>query len=251
MAEHKFNPHEHLMKIGRGDQAKDYLPVQHRLSWVNDLCPEITIDIVDKIIDLDRETEDEISVWNQETRRYEKTIKRANGWAYFEMRATATDKDGHTKSAVGSKSEGAASFKDFIEKAQTGAVGRALAMIGYGTQFVGDEFDEGHRIADAPVQRSGQEQQEATTDTRRSQQQTAHAASGQAERKTQQTQDEANHEGPATAQQISSLTKLYQHLERAEPEKKPANYQEAKELIAQLSQEYREARKAEKASAAR
>lgn len=146
------------MKIGKGDQAKDYLPVQQRLVWVNELCPEIKIETVDKIIELDRETEEEVFQWNADTRRSEKVIKRANGWAYFEVRVTATDKDGHTKSAVGSKSEGAASFKDFIEKAQTGAIGRALAMIGYGTQFAGDEFNEAHRIVDAPVEYSQREQ---------------------------------------------------------------------------------------------
>jgi hypothetical protein len=44
-------------------------------------------------------------------------------------------------------------FKDYLEKAETGAIGRALAMCGYGTQFTGDELDEGVRIVDAPVVR--------------------------------------------------------------------------------------------------
>jgi hypothetical protein len=38
-----------------------------------------------------------------------------------------------------------------MEKAETGAIGRALALIGYGTQFCADELDEGDRIVDAPV----------------------------------------------------------------------------------------------------
>lgn len=41
---------------------------------------------------------------------------------------------------------------DFIEKAETGSIGRALALIGYGTQFCADELDEGKRIVDAPTQ---------------------------------------------------------------------------------------------------
>lgn len=43
-------------------------------------------------------------------------------------------------------------FGDFIEKSETGAVGRALALAGYGTQFA-PEFDEDERLADAPVDR--------------------------------------------------------------------------------------------------
>lgn len=48
------------------------------------------------------------------------------------------------------KSETEDNFSDFIEKAETGAVGRALAMAGYGTQFDPD-LDEGERLADSPI----------------------------------------------------------------------------------------------------
>jgi hypothetical protein len=37
-----------------------------------------------------------------------------------------------------------------MEKAETGAIGRALALIGYGTQFA-PEMDEEDRIVDSPV----------------------------------------------------------------------------------------------------
>jgi hypothetical protein len=47
---------------------------------------------------------------------------------------------------------------------------------------------------------------------------------------------------PVTESQVVSLSRLYQRLERAEPETPPANYGAAKELIAQLSQEYRQSR---------
>jgi len=43
-------------------------------------------------------------------------------------------------------------FPDYIEKAETGAVGKALAMCGYGT-LQAPEFDEGERLADAPIAR--------------------------------------------------------------------------------------------------
>ncbi len=50
------------------------------------------------------------------------------------------------------KREDKTHFPDYIEKATTGAVGRALALVGYGTQFA-SELEEGERIVDAPVDR--------------------------------------------------------------------------------------------------
>ncbi len=47
--------------------------------------------------------------------------------------------------------EKACSFPDFLEKSETCAVGRALAELGFGTQFVADELEEAHRIVDSPV----------------------------------------------------------------------------------------------------
>jgi hypothetical protein len=49
------------------------------------------------------------------------------------------------------KTESKSSFPDYIEKAETSAIARALAMAGYGTQFTGDELDEKDRLADAPL----------------------------------------------------------------------------------------------------
>ena len=54
--------------------------------------------------------------------------------------------------ATARKKETEIGFPDYIEKAETGAVGRALAMCGYGT-LQAPEFDEGERIADAPVEK--------------------------------------------------------------------------------------------------
>jgi ssDNA-binding Zn-finger/Zn-ribbon topoisomerase 1 len=51
-------------------------------------------------------------------------------------------------------------FGDFIEKAETKAVGRALAMLGYGTQFAADELDEGQRIVDSPEERNRKKPQD-------------------------------------------------------------------------------------------
>lgn len=53
--------------------------------------------------------------------------------------------------ATSHKSESRQGFSDFIEKAETGSIGRALALCGFGTQFCGDELDEGVRLADSPM----------------------------------------------------------------------------------------------------
>src|SRR3546814_7260726 len=45
--------------------------------------------------------------------------------------------------ATGYGSETPKDFGDYIEKAETKAIGRALGALGFGTQFT-DDFDEGH-----------------------------------------------------------------------------------------------------------
>lgn len=55
------------------------------------------------------------------------------------------------RQATGTKRETKKDFADHTEKAETGAIGRALAMLGYGTQFAIQDMDEGERLADAPV----------------------------------------------------------------------------------------------------
>jgi hypothetical protein len=57
--------------------------------------------------------------------------------------------------ATARKKETEIGFPDYIEKAETGAVGRALAMCGYGT-LQAPEFDEGERIADSPVEKTSE-----------------------------------------------------------------------------------------------
>src|SRR5207302_3227594 len=56
--------------------------------------------------------------------------------------------------ATGYGSETAGDWKDFIEKAETKALGRALAALGFGTQFCEDfDFEQGReeKVVDAPV----------------------------------------------------------------------------------------------------
>ncbi len=55
--------------------------------------------------------------------------------------------------ATSHKFEDIKGFADHREKSETGSIGRALALLGYGTQFCTD-LDEGQRLADSPVARA-------------------------------------------------------------------------------------------------
>jgi uncharacterized protein (DUF3820 family) len=103
-------------------RGKEYLEVKYRLVWFREDHPD----------------------WAIET----ELISVTDVSAY--ARATIRDEKGRLI-ATSHKFERIQGFPDFIEKAETGAIGRALALIGYGTQFCADELDEGSRIVDAPA----------------------------------------------------------------------------------------------------
>lgn len=232
-----FNPEKHLMELS----GKAYLEVKWRLVWFRQECPNGTIDTEEIVVDLDREVEAEVPTGNwipnpnrPGKKMLEKVVKQAKGYARF--RAVVTDGKGGRATAT--KSENAASFPDFIEKAETGAVGRALAMLGYGTQFTGDELNEEHRIVDAPVERTNTLQYVGNGNGKAN---AASASSSPADEKSANT--------PATEQQLASLRKLCQHLGKPEPEDQGTmSYLSAKELILSLSKEYNESRQSRKAS---
>lgn len=210
-----FNPHEHMMQLKSREGSKDYLPVQWRLVWFRELCPNGTIDTEEMQVDLDREMTVEAFVWNQEKRKSEKVLKSAKGYARY--RAIVTDGKGGR--ATGTGSECAADFNDYIEKAETKAIGRALAALGYGTQFAPD-FNEEHRIVDSGVE--------------------PHQVRPMPQ---QQSQTAAPSQGNATAQQMTSIAKLSEHLGKAvPPPEQVATYEQAKDVIALLSQQYRNSR---------
>jgi hypothetical protein len=236
-----FNPNDHVMQIKNRNGSADYLPVQWRLVWFREHCPEGSIETEMLHLDLDRETEEEGYAWNNETKRSEKVVKRANGLAVFR----AVVKDGKGGIATGTKSEKAASFPDYIEKAETGSIGRALAALGYGTQFAPD-LDEQHRIVDAPVDRStpatdGNDNERKPLASVRS------ATVGSSIKANGTTAEEGA--ADATDQQLTSIRKLRQHLGKPEPEHpETMSYQDAKALITQLSHEYNEQKLHRKAS---
>jgi hypothetical protein len=103
-------------------RGKEYLEVKYRLVWFRE----------------------DHSDWSIETELV--SVTEVSAYA----KATVKDETGRII-ATSHKFESVQGFPDFIEKAETGAIGRALALIGYGTQFCADELDEGSRIVDAPV----------------------------------------------------------------------------------------------------
>ena len=102
-------------------RGKDYLQVAHRLVWFRESHPDWGIQTK---LDIDFEKKRCIA------------------------RAEILDPTGRVI-ATAHKIEDAQGFPDYAEKAETSAVGRALAMCGYGTQFT-DDLDEGGRLADSP-----------------------------------------------------------------------------------------------------
>jgi len=117
----RFEPKRHLIKVHGG---RMYLPVSSRLIWFRQERPDWGIETDPFVIDIERQ--------------------------YAIFRAKIFDADGKLM-AVGTKREDIRGFPDYIEKAETGAVGRALALCGFGTQFAPelDEVDAG-RFADSP-----------------------------------------------------------------------------------------------------
>jgi len=113
-----FNPTEYLIEI-RGGAL--YLPVAARVLWFREEHPDWTIET--QIVEINSEH------------------------AYAIFRANIYD-DNMKLVSTGTRVEDASGFKDFVEKAETGAVGRALAHAGYGTQFA-PEMVEGERSGDA------------------------------------------------------------------------------------------------------
>jgi hypothetical protein len=128
-----FDPKAHLIQLPRrvkdpatGQWATRYddcLEVKWRLVWFREKCPHGTLTTAFLTLD-----------W-------------AQGLAICQAVAT----DGEGGSATGTGTETRQGFEDFVEKAETRAIGRALAALGIGTQFVGEELSELPHIVDAPV----------------------------------------------------------------------------------------------------
>lgn len=75
-----------------------------------------------------------------------------NGEDYALCKAEIKNADGKVM-ATAHKREDKKHFQDAIEKAETGSIGRALALCGYGTQFA-PEILEGDDVVDSPLSKS-------------------------------------------------------------------------------------------------
>lgn len=122
MSERTFDASKYLTKL----KGKDYLEVKWRLVWLRSDHPEAII-----------ATE---------------LVRLEEGMALFKAKVSIPN----AGESTGWGSETSQDFGDFIEKAETKALGRALAALGYGTQFC-EDFDFGrddeYRVVDAPVDR--------------------------------------------------------------------------------------------------
>ncbi len=223
-----FNPAEHLIQIKGRNGLSDYLPVQWRLVWFRSQYPNGSIETELLHLDLERDVEAFAEVWNEEKQQSEKIVKQNKGIAIFK----ATARDGLGGIGTGTKSETAANFPDFIEAAETGAIGRALASLGFGTQFA-PELQEEHRIVDSPVTRTN-----APANGHRA---TPPVAVNRVTEKQANYSDDS--ETPVTEAQLASIRRLCERLGRAEPAHlSTMNYVVAKEFIVQLTQEYKQSR---------
>ena len=132
-----FDPNKYMLKLAKTKRVSlpngqvrfekietDYLPVAARIAWFRKDHPYWTI-------------KTEVELWGDKA---------------VVMKAIIQDVTGQII-ATARKRETEIGFPDYIEKAETGAIGRALAMCGYGTLQV-PEFDEQDRLADAPVEKA-------------------------------------------------------------------------------------------------
>ena len=121
-----FDFKRHLIKVQGG---RTYLPVSARIVWFRQEHPD----------------------WSIETEMVE--LNHEKQYAIF--RARISDGDGKLM-ATGTKKEDVKGFGDYLEKAETGSVGRALALCGFGTQFSPEMDETGPgRFADSPQPMGG------------------------------------------------------------------------------------------------
>ncbi len=120
----KFNPKDHMTNL----KGKDYLEVKWRIVWFKDENPNGSI--------------------QTEVVNYQPLVVRASIYNNDGILVA----NGHGSANASGKSVVWAGRE--IEKAETAAIGRALAHAGYGTQFDPDS-DEDDFLADSPIQRVG------------------------------------------------------------------------------------------------
>lgn len=121
-----FDPRRFVTRVG----GADYLEVKWRVYWLRSQHPDAVITT--------------------------ELVSHENSVAVFKAQVAIPGGG----SATGWGSEGYDDFRDYLEKAETKALGRALAALGFGTQFTPDfDFAEGQdKVVDAPVRLARQRQ---------------------------------------------------------------------------------------------
>lgn len=122
MEKKTFNPSQHLTKV----KGQDYLETKYRLQWFRNEHPDGVI-----------ETE-MVQTGHNDIAAFRAKVSIPGGG-----------------SATGYGTCQFSTFDSPYEKGETKAIGRALAALGFGTQFAGDDFAEAGNIVDSPV---GQQQ---------------------------------------------------------------------------------------------
>lgn len=123
-------------------KGKEYLMVAYRLQWLSEDVPNYSVatDIV--------KTDEKSSTVSALVTLFDKESKQMIRQARAHKTETITD------------------FKDHLEKAETAAIGRALAMLGFGTQHALSDLDEGQRIVDTPLPKLINKEVKSTTVTK-------------------------------------------------------------------------------------
>lgn len=117
--------HRFLLRVQGGPKPKYYLPAAYRLVWFRD------------------ELGDE---WGIKT----KLVEGGHEVGFATVHAEIINPEGRVI-ASDLKTETKQDFpQGWVEKAATGAVARALALMGFGTQFMPELDDDGRRPADSP-----------------------------------------------------------------------------------------------------
>lgn len=147
MKEKKFNPAEHIIKLPKKKKMitgwrvvggkklpvetwrtyyQNYLEVKWRLVWFREEHPD----------------------WTIKTSLIASNF--GEGFQYAAVYCEILDERGRVLS-TGHGLEYKSNFANFLEKAETAAVGRALAQLGYGTQFA-PELEDKDRVVDTPIE---------------------------------------------------------------------------------------------------
>lgn len=107
-------------------KGKFYLQVAHRIQWLAEREENYTIDTCFPLLtDTQTICTAKVQIFNKEGKL--------------------------VRTAMATKRETKVDFSDHTEKAETSAIGRAISLLGFGTQFAMADLEEGQRLADSPL----------------------------------------------------------------------------------------------------